>query len=281
MKEPIMPHSVRSALVVVALTIVPAFAEDVEVPDTQTVLAQVGDTAITLGHVIHLASTQYATFAGLYNISDEDALDMVLEDLIAQEAYLQQLRASNQPLPKWVDLAIDNARRSLLLHERQTQIFNSKPKPTDQEIEAKFDRDYREFNASHILVDTEREARILIERHAMDAPGSAASDLGWFELKRMVPEFSAAVRALSVGSISDPVQTQFGWHVIRLNDVRNKKGSEGATLEDPDFRNVLVRKIQDETFRDELDMLKERFGVTIPEHNIDPSLIWRTDLLFD
>lgn len=116
----------------------------------------------------------------------------------------------------------------------------------------------------------------LAKRHAMGPPGSATSDLGWFSLDDMVPEFSAVVSALSIGRVSDPVQTQYGWHVIRLNAVRN---IGGATLEDPDLRERMVALINWETFCGKKDKLEERFGVTIHNDDIDPSLIKRTDLI--
>ncbi len=90
-----------------------------------------------------------------------------------------------------------------------------------------------EIRARHILVNTEAEAADLIaeleegadfEQLARDrstGPSSAAGgDLGYFDRSRMVPEFGNAAFALQVGEVSSPVQTQFGWHVIKVEDRR-------------------------------------------------------------
>jgi peptidyl-prolyl cis-trans isomerase C len=92
----------------------------------------------------------------------------------------------------------------------------------------------REYNASHILVESEEEAKDLIVRLSDGADFAALAQefstgpsgpnggaLGWFGQGRMVAPFEQAVMSLTVGEVSPlPVQTQFGWHVIILNDMR-------------------------------------------------------------
>ena len=99
-----------------------------------------------------------------------------------------------------------------------------------------------EYNASHILVETEETALAVIEEitggadfaetaqtRSTGPSGPNGGQLGWFGTGAMVPSFEAAVVALEVGGVSAPVQTQFGWHVIILNDTRVK---ERPTLEE-------------------------------------------------
>jgi len=110
----------------------------------------------------------------------------------------------------------------------------------DSEIQAEYATKYgqasKEFKASHILVKTEEEANGLIaqlkkgadfaelaKKHSTD-PGSGKSggDLGWFKHGAMVPEFTAAVETLEKGKITDkPVQSQYGFHIIKLEDTRD------------------------------------------------------------
>ena len=98
-----------------------------------------------------------------------------------------------------------------------------------------------EYNASHILVETEEEAIALKEeldggadfaalaREKSTGPsGPGGGSLGWFGKGMMVPTFEAAVVAMEPGAVSDPVQTQFGWHVIKLNETRK---TEAPSLE--------------------------------------------------
>lgn len=94
-----------------------------------------------------------------------------------------------------------------------------------------------EVRASHILVKTEDEAKALFEQIAHDGdfadlakkhskdPGSGAKggDLGYFGRGQMVPVFEKTAFSLPVGEVSQPVQSQFGWHIIKVVDKRDRK----------------------------------------------------------
>ena len=101
----------------------------------------------------------------------------------------------------------------------------------------------QEVRARHILVETEDEAKAIEEelkkgadfaelakKKSKDPGASDGGDLGFFTKEQMVPEFSAAAFALEPGKISDPVKSQFGWHVIKVEEKRNRKP--------PDFDQV-------------------------------------------
>ena len=108
----------------------------------------------------------------------------------------------------------------------------------------------QEIHARHILVETEDEAKAikaeldkgadfaeLAKKKSKDPGASDGGDLGFFTKDQMVPEFSAAAFALEPGKISDPVKSQFGWHIIKVEEKRNRKA--------PDFEQV---KSQIETY---------------------------------
>jgi peptidyl-prolyl cis-trans isomerase C len=108
----------------------------------------------------------------------------------------------------------------------------------------------QEVHARHILVETEDEAKAieaelkkgadfaeLAKKKSKDPGASDGGDLGFFTKDQMVPEFSAAAFSLEPGKISDPVKTQFGWHIIKVEEKRNRKA--------PDFDQV---KSQIETY---------------------------------
>jgi peptidyl-prolyl cis-trans isomerase C len=108
----------------------------------------------------------------------------------------------------------------------------------------------QEVHARHILVETEDEAKAvkaeldkgadfaeLAKKKSKDPGASDGGDLGFFTKEQMVPEFSAVAFAMEPGKISDPVKSQFGWHIIKVEEKRNRKA--------PDFEQV---KAQIETY---------------------------------
>src|ERR1700731_2960574 len=108
----------------------------------------------------------------------------------------------------------------------------------------------QEVHARHILVETEDEAKAvkeelnkgadfaeLAKKKSKDPGASDGGDLGFFTKDQMVPEFSAVAFSLEPGKISDPVKTQFGWHIIKVEEKRDRKP--------PDFAQV---KAQIETY---------------------------------
>jgi peptidyl-prolyl cis-trans isomerase C len=115
-----------------------------------------------------------------------------------------------------------------------------------------------EVHARHILVETEAEAKKVIEdlkkggdfaelaKKTSKDPGAAdGGDLGFFTKDQMVPEFSAVAFTLEPGKISDPVKSQFGWHVIKVEEKRNRKAPDFEQVR-PQIETYVVRKAQAE-----------------------------------
>ena len=114
-----------------------------------------------------------------------------------------------------------------------------------------------EAHARHILVEDEAQAKAAVERlkkgedfakvaaELSKDPGSGkeGGDLGWFTKDRMVPEFADAAFKLKKGEISEPVKSQFGWHVIKLEDKRSKPLPDFAAVK-PQIDQYLERKAQ-------------------------------------
>jgi peptidyl-prolyl cis-trans isomerase C len=114
-----------------------------------------------------------------------------------------------------------------------------------------------EVHARHILVPTEEEAKAALKRvkageefakvatELSKDPGSEGGDLGWFTKDRMVPEFADAAFKLEPGQISEPVKSQFGWHVIKLEEKRQKSFPALETVR-PQVERYVVQKSQGE-----------------------------------
>jgi peptidyl-prolyl cis-trans isomerase C len=134
------------------------------------------------------------------------------------------------------------ARISLLttqiLAEAATEKYIKSHPVSETEVKAEYDAQIAhipmEYKAQHILVDTKEQAEAIIkqldagadfaklaEKDSKDPSGKKGGDLGWFSLQSMVKPFADAVAALKKGETTQqPVQTQYGWHVIRLEDTR-------------------------------------------------------------
>ncbi|RWD99307.1 peptidylprolyl isomerase [Mesorhizobium sp.] len=147
-----------------------------------------------------------------------------------------------------LDKDADFQRRMAFLQQRalhgevvEKEVVN---KVTDADVRARYDQEIantppvNEIHARHILVKTKEEAEAIIKQldggadfqklaneHTSDPSGkSNGGDLGWFGPGQMVPEFDKAAFALEVGKYSkEPVQSQFGWHVIKVEDKRAKQ----------------------------------------------------------
>ncbi len=161
------------------------------------------------------------------------------EEVIAREIFMQE--ADKLGLAQSDDYRnqMELARQSILIRELFSD-FQKKNPVTDAEMKAEYDKfvaanSGKEYKARHILVEKEDQAKAIIaslkrgakfedlaKKQSKD-PGSGANggDLDWSGADSYVPEFSQAMVKLNKGQTTDkPVKTQFGWHVIRLDDVR-------------------------------------------------------------
>ncbi|MFB9266734.1 peptidylprolyl isomerase [Bradyrhizobium erythrophlei] len=114
----------------------------------------------------------------------------------------------------------------------------------------------QEVRARHILVETEDEAKAikaeldkgadfaeLAKKKSKDPGASDGGDLGFFTKEQMVPEFSAVAFTLEPGKISDPVKSQFGWHIIKVEEKRNRKAPDFAQVKSQ-IETYVTRKAQ-------------------------------------
>src|SRR5436190_23867993 len=151
--------------------------------------------------------------------------------------------------------------RTKLLMETYLQT-EAKAAVTDAELHKVYDeavgqmKSEPEVRARHILVETEDEAKAVVAELKKGAdfaelakskskdPGAAdGGDLGYFTKDQMVPEFSEVAFKLDKGQLSDPVKSQFGWHVIKVEDKRNRQPPEFEKVKDQ-LENFVVRRQQ-------------------------------------
>ncbi|WP_420004571.1 peptidylprolyl isomerase [Arenibacterium sp. LLYu02] len=251
-----------------------------------TVVAKVNGEEITVGHMIVARAKLPAQYQTL---PDDVLFNALLDQLIQQTALKQQLHGD---IPEMVRLTIENEERSLLASEVIESVMAAAQ--TEDAIRDAYDAKYSssdggdEFNASHILVETEEEAlevkkeldggadfAALAQESSIGPSGPNGGALGWFGNGRMVPEFEAAVAAMRPGEVSMPVKTQFGWHVIKLNERRK--------LEAPDFKDVkdeIAQEIAVQAVEDRVNQLTAAARIERPEiEGMDPSILRDMSLL--
>ena len=191
------------------------------------------------------------------------------EEVIAREIFAQE--AHNEGLDATDDFKnqVDLNRQSILIRELFTN-YQSKNPVTDEETKAEYDKYAaanagKEYHARHILVPTEKEANDVLaklkksgkfedlaKKYSKD-PGSAAKggDLEWANPGNYVKEFSDALLALSKGKTTEKaVKTQFGYHIIRLDDVRDMQLPKYEDVKPQIAQNLLQQKMT--KFQEEL-----------------------------
>jgi peptidyl-prolyl cis-trans isomerase C len=261
----------------------PAQAQDA---DADTVLATVNGTEITLGHLVAMRGRLPAQYQSL---PDDVLFEGMVDQLIQQQVLAD---AAREDLARADALGLENEQRAYLAG-RMIDRAAQEALGDDAAIQALYDETFggaepeTEWNASHILVATEEEAQALVDQlgegadfaelareNSTGPSGPNGGSLGWFGTGMMVPEFEQAVQGLEPGGVSEPVQTQFGWHVVKLNETRLR---EAPALED--VRDQLVQQVQSEAVDAELARLTDQAQVERAEVEVDPALIRDDSLL--
>lgn len=261
-----------------------AFADDVT---AETVVATVNGTDITLGHMI---ATREALPEQYQNLEDGVLFEGILDQLIQQTVLSQSLKG---PAPKRIDLAIDNERRTLRAGIVLDDLISSAV--SDEALQAAYEERFAnaepttEYNASHILVETEAEAQeirkllddgadfaALAKEKSTGPSGPNGGNLGWFGPGMMVKPFEDAVVVLEPGQVSDPIETQFGWHVILLSETRLK---DAPALEE--VRSELEANIQRDAVEDTITTLTDEAAITRVENGSIPASKLRESALLD
>jgi peptidyl-prolyl cis-trans isomerase C len=163
----------------------------------------------------------------------------VKDELVLREIFVQEAEKKGMLANEEYKTQMDIARQSLLIRELFND-FNKKNPVSDAELQAEYDKvkgtqGEKEYRARHILVEKEDEAKALIAelkggakfedlaKKASKDPGSAQNggDLDWAAPGNFVPEFSQAMVALEKGKYTETaVKSQFGYHIIQVDDVR-------------------------------------------------------------
>jgi peptidyl-prolyl cis-trans isomerase C len=203
---------------------------------------QVNGTPISQARIDAVTKMMNAQAQAQGQQADPRLPDMVKEQLITAEVLRQEAMRKGIDKQPDVRAEIENAEAMALANQLIKQFVGANP-VTDSDIQAEYDRlkaatpPKKSYHAQHILVKTEAEANAIIaalkkgkpfaqlaKEKSID-PGSKANggDLGWNDAESFVGPFGDAMTKLARGQItSKPVQTQYGWHIIKLDDVRTE-----------------------------------------------------------
>ena len=196
-----------------------------------TVVATVNGKEITLGM---MAAVRNGLPAEYRQLPDDVLFNGVLDQLIQQTALAE---IGEGMMTRRDEIALEVDRRAYLAG--MLLDFTAKNAVSPEKLKTAYDEKYakaepsREFHAAHIIVPTEDEAKAIkaeidggadfaevAKAKSQDGAAANGGDLGWFGLDAMVQPFAEAVAAMKDGEIKGPVQTEYGWHVVRLIESR-------------------------------------------------------------
>lgn len=194
--------------------------------------------------------------------------EAIKRELIGREVLIQEADKQGFGTRAEVKAALENARQSIIINAMLADYVKKNP-VKDAEIKAEYDRykaqlGDKEYHARHILVPTEEEAKALIAKikagskfedlaKASSKDGSAANggDLDWASPAAYVPEFSKVMVSLAKGAVTEvPVKTQYGFHVIKLEDTRATKIPPFEEVKQQVAESLQQRKLQ--VYREDL-----------------------------
>jgi len=219
----------------------PVFADEDSADEKIPTIATVNGVAITLPEIEHYMSLRSE------EITPHQALSEIINVELLQQAAKDEGLMNDQQLLLHLKRTTSGMIAQHYLQKRLSELVI-----TEQDMLDRFNRDYAdsaqytEYNASHILLGTQAEASDIIKKldhgavfsdlakqFSTGPSGEDGGELGWFALDTMVPEFSEATRLLKSGEYTkQPVKTQFGWHVILLNDTHSKEAPAFESVQD-------------------------------------------------
>ena len=164
------------------------------------------------------------------------------EEVIAREVFMQEAEKQGLAASDDVKTQMELARQTILIRELFAD-YQKKNPVTEADLKAEYDKfaaanGGKEYKAHHILVETEAEAKAIIaalkkggkfediaKKQSKDTgSGAKGGDLDWANPSSYVPEFTTALLKLNKGQTTDtPVKSQFGYHIIRVDDIRTAK----------------------------------------------------------
>lgn len=245
----------------------------------EKILAVVGDEKITLDEFNKIVSQLPEQYRSSANEDPKQVLEMVIE----QKLLLKEARGRNLEDSEDFKKRLDFVKGQILIQELFSNEIQQSASVNEEEVTQYYELHKSEFEepekvkASHILVDTEKEAKnilkelkkgadfaILAKEKSKCSSKEQGGDLGFFNRGRMAKEFEDAAFSLEPGKISDIVKTQFGYHIIKVEEKQPACLKSYDEIKDS-LKQILAIRKQQEIINELVQSLKNATKISINE----------------
>jgi peptidyl-prolyl cis-trans isomerase C len=236
--------------------------------DRSPVLAKVGGRELTRRELELFLPEDYRDV-----LTAEEVSDYVDRWVTTQLLYDEALRSGIKPSAE-IDKRVEQYKRDLVAERLVQRIIEERAVVSDREVREYYkahEQEYeKEYRVSHILVSAPEEAEeiqarlgsqsfeALAKKHSIDKHADAGGDLGYLSRGNMIPEFEEVIFGMQVGEISDVIASEFGYHIIRVTDIRDTR----IALEDSDvaeeIANILTLQRRQAVYDSLVAALRER-----------------------
>jgi peptidyl-prolyl cis-trans isomerase C len=171
------------------------------------------------------------------NVLTAEERQEYLERWITTQLLYEEAIRSGLGVSPDIDARLEHYKKDLVAHRLVQKVIQERAVVTEEEVRAYYDEhreEYlKEFRVSHILVDTPEAAEevktllgsksftYLARRHSIDKHTRGGGDLGYLSRGNMLPEFEDVVFSMKVGDVSDVIESEFGYHIIKVTDIRD------------------------------------------------------------
>lgn len=215
-------------------------------------------------------------------------MDKFVEDMAYMEAmYLEAKRENLENDPDF-KARLEQQRKLLLAQELIRKKLLPKLKVEDKEVKEYYDKNRehykmaKRYKVSHLMVKDERDLQLAQERLKKGEPfekvvrelsidkesAQSGGSLGYLEEGRMPPEFEKVLKKMKVGQISEPVKTQFGWHLLKLEEIKEAGYVDYETMKES-IRNVLLEEKRQKLIEEYTQELKKKYKIEINKTLVD------------
>lgn len=215
-------------------------------------------------------------------------MDKFVEDMAYMEAMYLEAKKENLENDPEFKARLEQQKKLLLAQELIRKKLLPKLKVEDKEVKEYYDKNRehykmaKRYKVSHLMVKDEKDLQLAQERLKKGEPfekvvrelsidkesAQSGGSLGYLEEGRMPPEFERVLKKMKVGQISEPVKTQFGWHLLKLEEVKDAGYVDYETMKES-IRNVLLEEKRQKLMEEYTQELKKKYKIEINKTLLD------------